>query len=317
MTFRWRDNSIRILALFMAVLLWVYVTNEQNPVTNRTYQIPLNVQGEPEGYVTSGLPDKVYIKVKSPANIGAALRAGDFTARVSLMGITSGERELPVQVAAPPGVEVLQVTPEVVQVQADRLTRKNVSLALSLKGEVGQGMQRGEPVLSPPVVTLHGPSKLLAEINRVGVTVNISGARDTVVQDVAVQTGVQGVTVSPDRVSVTVPVTALPAGELPVRVKLTGEPAEGYVVGDIQVQPASVHVTGPQQVISNLAAVDTLQMNISGAYEDVEKEVVLALPGGTTSVQPDRVQVTVVIDPVETEPPPPAPEEEETENTNE
>ncbi|WP_347490094.1 CdaR family protein [Desulfoscipio sp. XC116] len=316
MAFRWRDNSIRILAVFMALVLWVYVTNEQNPVINRTYHIPLTVQGKPTGYVTSGVPEKIYIKVQSPKSIGATLGAGDFTARVSLLGITEGERELPVQVTAPPGVEVLQVTPQAVRVLADRITEKNVPVALNLKGKVSHGLQKGEPVLKPPVVTLHGPSKLLAEINRIGVTVDVSGAADTLVRDVAVQTGVKGVTVSPGRVSVTVPVASLPAGELPVRVKLTGEPAEGYAAGDPLVQPAFVQVTGPQQVLDSLISVNTMAVDISGAAENVEKEVVLMLPDGAVSVRPDRVHVTVRIAPVETEQPPPPVEEENPESEN-
>lgn len=317
MAFRWRDNSIKILALFMALLLWVYVTNEQNPLMSRNYQIPLAVQGEPEGFVISGLPEKVHIRVQGPRSIGSALGAGDFTAQVNLMGVTEGEFELPVQVTTPPGVELLQVTPRTVKVLSDRITQKNVPVTLNLKGRVAQGLQRGEPVLEPPVVTLHGPSKLLAEITRVGVTVDVSGAEDTLVRDMAVQTGVKGVTVSPGRVSVTVPVTALPARALPVRINLTGTPAQGYEMGEILVQPAQVQVTGPQQVIENIAEVRSLEVDITGATEDVEREVVLVLPDGATSVKPDRVRITVPIVPEETEPPQPPEEEENTEDGNE
>lgn len=313
MAFRWRDNSIKVLALFMALLLWVYVTNEQNPLMSRNYHIPLAVQGEPEGVVISGLPEKVHIKVQCPRSIGSALGAGDFTAQVNLMGVTEGELELPVQVTTPPGVELLQVTPRTIKVLTDRITQKNVPVTLNLKGRVAQGLQRGEPVLEPPVVTLHGPSKLLDEINRVGVTVDVTGAEDTLVRDVAVQTGVKGVTVSPGRVSVTVPVTALPARELPVRINLTGVPAQGYEVGEILVQPAQVQVTGPQRVIENLGEVQSLKVDISGVTEDVAREVVLVLPDGATSVKPDRVHITIPVEPVETELPQ-TPEEEENKN---
>ncbi len=320
MTFRWRDNSIKILAFFMAVLLWVYVTNEQNPIISRTYQIPLVVQGQSEGYVANGLPEKVNIRVKSPRNIGAALGVGDFNAKVNLLGITEGNQQLPVLVTAPPGVEVLQVIPQVVEVLVDRITQKNVPVTLNIKGEVAQSYLRGEPVLKPSVVTLYGPSKLLAEINKLGVSVDVSEAQDTLVRNVAVQTGVKGITASPGRVLVTVPVTSLPSGDLPVNINLTGKPAEGYQVGQILVEPAYVQVTAPQQVIDNLAAVYSLKVDISGVTEDVEREVVLVLPDGATSVQPDRVHITVSIEPLEEEPlPVPAEEagEENSENTNE
>ncbi len=319
MVFRWRDNSIKIVAFLMAVLLWVYVTNEQNPIISRTYQIPLAVQGEPEGYVTSGLPEKVSIRVKSPRNIGAALGVSDFSAKVNLLGIAEGNQQLPVLVTAPPGVEVLQIIPQVVGVLVDKVTQKNVSVTLNIKGEVAQGFLRGEPVLEPTVVTMHGPSKLLAEINKLGVSVDVTGVQDTLIEDVAVQTGVKGVTVSPVRVLVTVPVTLLPAVDLPVHVNLTGEPAEGYSVGQILVEPTYVQVTGPQQVIDTLTAVDSLDVDISGVTEDVEREVWLALPKGAISIQPEQVHIAVRIEPLEKESlPAPAEEtgEENSENTN-
>jgi len=301
MKFRWRDNSIRIVALLMAVLLWVYVTNEQNPVVGRTYEIPLTAQGETEGYVISGLPERVSIRVKIPRNIGATLGVGDFTAKVNLLGITSGNAQLPVQVTAPPGVEVLQISPQVVRVATDKVTQKDVPVDLNVKGNVAAGFVSGESVVEPSVVTLHGPSKLLAGIEQLSVAVDLSGAEETLVKEVDVPSGVKGVTVSPGQVSVTLPVTALPVGDRPVRINLTGVPAEGYWVGQTQVQPAAVQVSGPQQVIDALTAVSTLEVDLSGVSEDVERDVGLVMPNGATSLQPAQVHITVRIGPLEQE----------------
>jgi len=285
----------------MAVLLWVYVTNEQNPVVGRTYEIPLTAQGETEGYVISGLPERVSIRVKIPRNIGATLGVGDFTAKVNLLGITSGNAQLPVQVTAPPGVEVLQISPQVVRVATDKVTQKDVPVDLNVKGNVAAGFVSGESVVEPSVVTLHGPSKLLAGIEQLSVAVDLSGAEETLVKEVDVPSGVKGVTVSPGQVSVTLPVTALPVGDRPVRINLTGVPAEGYWVGQTQVQPAAVQVSGPQQVIDALTAVSTLEVDLSGVSEDVERDVGLVMPNGATSLQPAQVHITVRIGPLEQE----------------
>ncbi|KAF1085068.1 YbbR-like protein [Sporotomaculum syntrophicum] len=314
MMIRWRDNSIRLIAFFMAVLLWVYVTNEQNPVSSHTYQVPLTVQGKPEGYVLSGLPGKVSIKAKIPRNLSATLRLSDFTAQVNLRGITEGEQQLPVQVTAPPGVEVIQVTPKVVRVAADKITQKNVPVTLNLKGEVARGLVQGKPVLQPQTITLEGPGKLLAGINHVGVAVDLSGVENDLVKEVTVQTGVKGVTASPSRVLVTVPVTSLPVKELPVRVELTGAPAEGYLVGEVAVLPATVQVTGPKQVIEALTEVNAQAVDISGVTKDVSREVGLVPPNGVISLQPKQVHIAVEIIPEVIEPQPDPEEEPEQEN---
>ncbi|SFR05216.1 CdaR family protein [Desulfoscipio geothermicus] len=300
MSLQWRDNSLKIIAVLLAVLLWVYVTNEQNPVTNQIYSIPLTLQDEPAGYVVNGVPRMVSIRVKAPRSIISTLGKEDFRARLSLFGITAGDQELAVQVTAPPGVDVLQVIPETVRVQADKIVNKNVPVVAHLKGNPAEGLQPGAAVLKPPVVAVQGPSKVLEKINQLGVTVDVTGATDTLEREVVVETGIEGVTANPGRVTVTVPVTALPARDLPVRIRLTGEPAAGYVVSGISAQPSSVQVVARENVLHNLIAVSTMAVDITGITSNVEREVVLILPDGAVSVRPDRVQIKVQITRLET-----------------
>lgn len=300
MSLQWRDNSLKIIAVLLAVLLWVYVTNEQNPVANQIYSIPLTLQDEPAGYAVSGVPRMVSIRVKAPRSIISNLDKDDFKARLSLFGITAGGQELAVRVTAPPGVDVLQVIPETVQVQVDKIVNKNVPVVVHLKGDPAEGLQPGVPVLKPPVVTVQGPSKVLEKINQMGVTVDVTGATDTLEREVIMETGIEGVTANPGRVTVTVPVTELPARELPVRIRLTGEPAAGHVVSVITAQPHSVQVVGRENVLQNLTAVSTMPVDVTGITNDVEREVVLMLPDGAEQVRPDRVQIKVKITRVET-----------------
>lgn len=305
MPFKWRDNSVRILALLMAVLLWVYVTNEQNPVTDLTYNVPLELRDELPGYVIDGIPRAVNVQVKGTRSVIGTLQRDDFVAYVNLPKDTGvGELELPVQLSSPPGVEVLRITPQVVRLQVDKIVSKNVPVVVSLKGDVAGGRQPGEPVVKPQVVEVRGPSRVLEKITRVGVTVDISGAGDTLEREVTVDTETEGVTVNPRRVAVTVPVTGLPVKNLPVRVILTGEPAAGYTVSGVSADPSPVQVVGRDEALRELTSVSTMPVDIAGITGDVEREAVLVLPEGATSVNPDRVVVTVQVKQAETEQPP-------------
>jgi len=305
MTFKWRDNSVRILALFIAIVLWVYVTNEQNPVTDLSYNIPLEAN-QPEGYIIKGLPKTINVRVKGARSVTGTLQRMDFTARVDLAKISGvGEQEFPVQLSSPPGVEVLQVTPQAIRLQVDRIVTKTVPVVVSLKGKVMDGMQVGEPVLKPPVVSIRGPSKILDQIKQLGVTVDVSNAGDTLERVVPVETGTEGVSVTPDRVSVTVPVTNMPSKTLPVRIRLTGEPAAGYTVSEVTAQPLNVQVTANDEVLNNLTAISTMVVDITGIVTDVDKEAILMLPDGAKQLKPDRVRITVKISPAAGEQPPP------------
>ncbi|WP_051273231.1 CdaR family protein [Desulfotruncus alcoholivorax] len=305
MTFKWRDNSVRILALFIAIILWVYVTNEQNPVTDLSYNIPLEAN-RPEGFIIKGLPKTINVRVKGTRSVVGALQRMDFTARVNLSGISEvGEQEVPVQLSSPPGVEVLQVTPQVIRVQVDKIVTKTVPVVVSLKGDVSDGQQAGEPVLKPALVSIRGPGKVLDQIKQLEVTVDVNGAKDTLERVVPVGTGAEGVTVTPDRVSVTVPVTNMPSKTIPVRIRLTGEPAAGYTVSEVTAQPLNVQVTANDEILNNLIAVSTMAVDVTGIASDIEKEAVLMMPDGVRQLKPDRVRIIVKISPAEGEQQPP------------
>ncbi|SFH04610.1 YbbR domain-containing protein [Desulfotomaculum arcticum] len=305
MTFKWRDNSVRILALFIAVILWVYVTNEQNPVTDISYNITLEAN-QPEGYIIKGLPRTVNVRFKGVRSVTGTLQRMDFSARVDLSGISEvGEQQFPVQITSPPGVEVLQVTPQTVRLQVDRIVTKSVPVVVSLKGNVADGQQAGEPVLKPPVVSIRGPSQVLDEINQLGVTVNVNGAKDTLERVASVETGAEGVSVTPDRVAVTIPVIHVPSKTIPVRIRLTGEPAPGYTVSEVTSNPLSVQVTANDGILNSMTAVSTMAVDITGVASDVEKEAVLLLPDGVKQLNPESVHIIVKISPVEDEQQPP------------
>lgn len=301
MAYRWRDNSIRIVAVLIALLLWIYVTNEQNPVTDQTYNITLEKEDEPQGYIIKGVPNTVSIRVKGTRSVISTIEKDDFTARVSFAGIESGQKEVPVQVSSPPGVEVLQIMPQIVEPQADKIIQKNVPVVVNLIGDVGEDKQTGEVISKPPVVSVSGPSKLLAEIKQVGVTLDAAGAVSTFERKVAVKTGVKGVTTSPSEVLVTVPVIELPSKNLPVRLRYTGEPAAGFALDYTSVNPTSVQVLGSQDVLQGLTEISTMTVNISGIVENLEKEAVLILPDGAKSARPYHVQVKIGVVPVNTD----------------
>jgi len=308
LTFQWRDNSYRILSLLLALLLWVYVTNEQNPVSDQSFSVPLTARDLPQGYVVAGLPGAVNVRVRGASLVINALRRDDFSALVNLSGVKSGRQEVKVQLNAPHEVEVLQISPATVVITADQVAEKKVPVVAVLKGSVADGLQAGAPVVDPANATVSGPSAALAKISQLSVTVNVSGAKAAVTSEAPLESGLTGVTVSPARVRVTVPVTALPVQSLPVRLQLTGEPASGYALAGTTVRPQTVQVTARDNALHGLTVINTKPLDISGIDADMEKDVALVLPDGVSLLQPERVTVTVNVNRVEvqqTSQPPP------------
>ncbi len=91
---------------------------------------------------------------------------------------------------------------------------------------------------------------------------------------------------------------------VPVVAQVDGDPAPGFVVGQITAEPATVEVVGPASRVKKLAHAITEQIDVSGARENVRDVVTVGLTDGAVRLvrpQSATVIVTVLSAPVERE----------------
>jgi YbbR domain-containing protein len=99
----------------------------------------------------------------------------------------------------------------------------------------------------------------------------------------------------------TVTVTLERAGQLtvPVRPTIEGQPAEGYVIGAITVEPPMVIVEGPESRLQGNISVVTERVLLEGRKSTVVQDVGVGVRDAHLRVrQPRTVRVTIRIDPV-------------------
>lgn len=305
----WRNNSIKLLSVLLAFVLWVYVSNEQNPVREKILNVNLEHTGPAQNFlITGGMPESVRVRVQGNRNQLANLAPGDFKAVVNIPEGKTGDLALPVQVSAPAGLRVAQVSPEEVRVSVDRLVERQISVAVSLKGTPAQGYTAMAPVYQPGTVIASGPARVINEINQATAVVDIQSATKDVEQTLPVNVGPFKVSLSPSMVRVVVPiVSAVASKTVPVWPQVTGSPANGFGVKRSSSEPASVQIFGPAEVLSAISNIRTEPVDIQGTDKNLAKEAALVAPQGVTSVQPNRVKVQVEVNKVEAPPQQPQP----------
>jgi YbbR domain-containing protein len=87
---------------------------------------------------------------------------------------------------------------------------------------------------------------------------------------------------------------------------LTGQPAAGYRVSNVQIAPLEVQATGLQNTLTGLVLLATDPIDITGVKADVVKTVTIRPPDGVTTNQ-KTAQVHVFISPIPGVSPSPAP----------
>jgi YbbR domain-containing protein len=96
----------------------------------------------------------------------------------------------------------------------------------------------------------------------------------------------------------TITVMLEPSTEVRARVLPTveGEPAPGYVVTGVTVDPATVTIVGPASEAEGVAGVVTERVSIAGSTEDVVRDVGVGVAGGQLRLKESRtVRVSVRI----------------------
>src|SRR5262245_20509155 len=91
--------SLAILSVALALALWLFVTDAENPTERQTFNsaIEITFVNVPEGLaVANASANTVRIDIEAPENELDALRVTDFTAEANLGGFAPGKVTVPV-----------------------------------------------------------------------------------------------------------------------------------------------------------------------------------------------------------------------------
>ena len=112
--------------------------------------------------------------------------------------------------------------------------------------------------------------------------------------DVRTPFGVEVVQVAPSNVSISFEAAA--SKVVPVVPAVEGEPAEGYVVGTVTADPATVEVAGPVSAVRNLTEAITEPITVAGVSTPVRESVTIGVPDPAVRLrEPQSAVVTVNI----------------------
>jgi YbbR domain-containing protein len=114
---------------------------------------------------------------------------------------------------------------------------------------------------------------------------------------------VEGVTVNPQSVHVTIPVSQQGGfRDVAVKVVVSGQVAAGYRLENISVFPPviTVFASDPQLVNALPGVIETETLNLQDAKEAISTRLALLLPENISIVGAQTVQVTVEVSPIQT-----------------
>ncbi len=306
-----REHLFRFLAaLGLALGMWAYVTLSQNPESQTIFEdLPLEARNLNEAFVLTDdqglpLPSLGGVSLAAHAPAEERLTAGDIHAYVDLGGIEEpGDYTLAVQVEVPRAVRTWTVSPEEVTLRVESLEQRLFPVQVVLQDRPGVPYIVGTATVDPSQVIVRGPASRVERVGGVQAQVNLAGRvvslEDAPVLVLAVDAAgrqVAGVTVIPDQVEVSVPIS-LQGGHKVVSIVpvTTGRPAEGYYLRSIDLFPNTATIlSGDPRALEQVPFLEAAAVDLTDRREGFTQTVGLNLPPNISLFNsPNLVTVTV------------------------
>ncbi|MDO4552750.1 MAG: CdaR family protein [Bacillota bacterium] len=300
-----------ILAIVIALVLWVYVISGINPTTTDTIRnVPVqlvNVDSlTARGLAISGDAEyTVDVVIEGKRADILNVTSDVITAEADVFGYSIGENYVTVMVTVPSAVSLVEVRSTRVVVNIEELVAQTKPIEILYTGDIPEGYEPGALVLSPAEIEVSGARSIVESVTSLQVVVpaeNLSVDGSTVRSQVdPVNYG--GIYVDNVRLSssyVEIYSELLRLKEVEVNVVLEGQLEE--TLTPVVSGATSVMIKGPRAVVDELETVDSAPVSLEDLESGAEVALTLELPEGVELANGAAApSVTISIEEIRTE----------------
>jgi YbbR domain-containing protein len=156
------DWKIKLVALVVAIGLWLSVGGLRTPVSKRISNVPLNLSYSSDLEITNSPITEVDLIVTGNKNVLEKLRREDLVVLVDLSDVKAGERTITlapetVNIELPSGVRIQEILPSKIVVKFEKLIEKEVTVKPETEGNLAKDFEVYNYQVFPAKVHVRGP----------------------------------------------------------------------------------------------------------------------------------------------------------------
>lgn len=286
--------TLKILSLIIAILIWLLVRNEDDPIIVRTfYEIPVTIENA--SYLAENLEipllvdgkDTVKVRIKGARSVVNKLEKEDITAVADMTQIISKDTTpimVPVEVTCT-GISDSDITvrPRNIQVNIEKQKSVEKTIAVSTGDtQPDKDYEIGNLKANPEKVTISGPESIIDRIDKVVALVDVTGRKES---NIEIKSQLKIYDKNLDELSAkqleylnikeisdnTIRIQAQfwkVKQNVKIKAEYSGEPKHGYEVDSINLVPDTVSVAGTEEALKKLEQ-EGNTLEIPGKYIDV------------------------------------------------
>ena len=308
--------GLKLLSLLMAVLLWNYVITSNTSITRAKTLTGLT--GYVSGRATLGTNGLALLKdpTEELANISVTVEAPQaYYARISGENVqvsldlsnvrAAGTQEVPLRASTSYG-RVTDISPDSLSLTFEAQDSRSVPINASLTGELHPDYWYNITRINPSSLSVSGAASVVRSIGSAAVAVDVTGndapftqAQPYVLLETGTGEEIAQQMLSRSSTSVSVSVDVYPTKDLPVSTDLAnvvaGQPAEGYVVQSVTVQPEMVTVAADDELLEGLTELMIEPVDVEGMSQSFMARAAISQLSGLKNLSSEQVYVNVVI----------------------
>lgn len=292
------DLIPRLLCVFIAVVIWLYVMSNESPDYERTFSgVTVSIENaallssESELSVISGYGALADITVTGKKSDLISYSPEDIVPSVDVGAITEpGKHQLQISVTTPDGCTGSRVSPTSIEVYVDRIATKTVPVVVNISQvQHEQSITLGVPTPDVTAVTVSGPASVIdaaaravvdLELGELTTGITARGALHIVTEDGATVDNPY-LTLSQTSVGVAIPVY------IEKEVPITVGTKYGYFNEDntrITVSPSSLTVRADPALLADVESFEIATIDEKKINGNETQMVAIHLPSGVENL---------------------------------
>ena len=293
---------LKLVALLIAFLIWLFVTNSNNPVRSITIQnVPINIINEdsiadigkvvePEG------SDTVTLKVTERRSILNRLTRNNFYVEADLENINALD-SVPLTVSCDNSAvswDEIAISPVSLKVSIEDMVELTFAVSVTASGEVSPGYAVGKTeVIQGKTILIAGPASLVSILGQVIAPISVSGLQEdkelTAVLRVFDKNGseftegqmsrlsfktIDGSVLEDHALQVRISLWEV-RNDIPIRVNTYGDVGKGYVIAGLSVLPEAISLAGTPEAFETLGSELIVKdpVSVVGLTQDLTQEI--------------------------------------------
>lgn len=292
-----KNWQLKIICFLLAIVLWFVIINEQNPLSEGSYTVPITVENLNSQYITSNVPKTVYVRLSGPRNTIINVGPSDIKAYIDLSDVQEGTVDVPIHVEIPSGTELKKQSMTSTKITVDVYTVKEFKLTPHIVGDLDEKDFISELKIVPEKVVVSGARRLIQQVNQavIEVPVNQRNGDFALMAPIhlydAEGSPVEGLEMTPwqSNVKVTIGHDAM-SKSVPLNVNITGQTA----TKTLTIQPTSIQIRGSADTLRNISSIDLPDINVENMKEEKSWKVIIP-PVDGINMYPDEVEADLHI----------------------